>query len=379
MKKVGIITFHRSHNCGSIMQAYAMQNMLRNRYNIKPEFIDFSTPGQQKLYSVINGEKNLKGIARNIGRLLIYRRLVANLKSYDRYIEKHLPLSNRKYSLNSELAAEEFSYDGYITGSDQVWNISIADYDPAYFLNFVGCEKLKVSYAASFGARRVTKNTNKPLAIKNLVEDIDHVSVREPNGKRWLAEDFGIESTVVLDPTLLLDSEDYLSIEEDVSEKNIEDDRYIFIYATSVSKQFEKKIRQLAKEESLKIVVWQPDTWLKLGGPLKGYILPRKQNPGKYLSLIKNARYVFTASFHGVIFCMQYRKSFWVMKNSGMNHKRDDRILSLMEGFGMTSRLIPDSYSKALSTPVDYDTFEKEIPIRRKVSLSFLDRALKDL
>ena len=53
MKRVGIITFHRSHNCGSIMQSYATQEVLK-KYGFQPEFIDFSTQGQKELYLVFS-------------------------------------------------------------------------------------------------------------------------------------------------------------------------------------------------------------------------------------------------------------------------------------------------------------------------------------
>ena len=120
MKKVGIITFHRSHNCGSIMQAYALQKVLQTRYGIEPEFIDFSSPGQQKLYSVFSGDKSAKGMLRNVGRACIYNRLKKNQASYDRYIKKHLRLSSRTFTTNKELQEAHFEYDAYIAGSDQV-------------------------------------------------------------------------------------------------------------------------------------------------------------------------------------------------------------------------------------------------------------------
>jgi hypothetical protein len=378
MKKVGIITFHRSHNCGSIMQAYALQKVLQTRYGIAPEFIDFSSPGQQKLYSVFSGDKSVKGTLRNVGRAFIYNRLKKNQASYDRYIKKHLRLSSRVFTTNKELQEAHFAYDAYIAGSDQVWNIMIDDYDPAYFLNFVEKKKPKISYAASFGARRVSSNTNHPEAIRDMIRDFDHISVREPNGQKWLAEDFAIKSTVVLDPTLLIDGGDYCDGEESPTEHIKKD--YIFIYAVSVSRKFEQRIQQLAREEGLKIVIWQPDTWLKMKGAAKGYILPKDENPGKYLWYIRHAKYVFTASFHGVIFCAQYRKNFWILYNKGMNYDKDDRILSLVDSLALSDRLLPeDDTEKDLRSAVDYTAYEKNLAKRRQQSFAFLDKAVKNI
>lgn len=374
MKNIGIMTFHRSHNCGSIMQAYALQRVLAKRYSVKAECIDFSSPGQQKLYSIFNGEMTAKGVLRNAVRASIYNRLKENANSYDKYIKRMIIMSPRKFHSQADLNNARFTYDAYITGSDQVWNIAIADYDPAYFLNFVKGAALKIAYAASFGARRITKETGNPDEIGAMIRDIDAISVREPNGKTWLQEDFGIESTVVLDPTLLLDSIDYTDAEETVRGQTAD---FLFVYATSVSKKFERQIQHLANKEGLKVVIWQPDTWLKLGGFAKGYILPKAENPGKYLWYIKHARYVFTASFHGVIFCAQYRKNFWILRNQGMDYQRDDRILSLVDRLGLSDRLLSEDNTTELDTPTTYEEFERELAKHRRKSFQFLDRAMR--
>lgn len=373
MKAVGIMTFHRSHNCGSILQAYALQRVLLRRYEVKPECIDFSSPGQQRLYTIFNGGMTIKGMLRNMGRVFIYHRLKENAKSYNKYIRRVIATSPEEFHSQTELHNAHFTYDMYITGSDQVWNIAIADYDPAYFLNFIDGTARKIAYAASFGARRITEETDQPDTIGAMIHNIDAISVREPNGKAWLKEDFGIKSTVVLDPTLLLDSTDYAEAEESVDERP---GKFIFVYATRVSKRFEQHIRALADKEGLNIVIWQPDTWLKIGGFAKGYILPKAENPGKYLWYMKHARYVFTASFHGVIFCTQYRKNFWILRNDGMDYRRDDRILSLVDRLGISSRLLSEDDAMELSTPTAYGEFEQKLVEQRAVSFRFLDRVM---
>lgn len=370
------MTFHRSYNCGSILQAYAMQEVLRGKYDLRPEFIDFSNRGQKEVYSVFSRNKSTKSLLRNFVKVFLYNRLKNNNKSYEKYINKNLPLSKNKYSELSELKESELGYDLYLAGSDQVWNITIQDGDDAYFLPFVKNHP-KIAYAVSQGARDIVKHTNNPVKYKEMISDFDYLSVREPNGQKWLKDGLCIDSEIVLDPTLLLGKTDYADIEESTSKK-LKDDGYIFVYATKLNKEFEKIIQNIAKKEGLKIVVWQPDTWLKVFGWSKGYILPSDQNPGKYLTLMKNAKYVFTASFHGVVFAAQYRKNFWVLKNDGMNIDRDDRIMSLLNNFKLTNRLLGcDEQSKDISETVDYEYFESKILINRKKSFDFLDRATK--
>jgi hypothetical protein len=375
MKNIGLISFHRSYNCGSILQAYAMQKTLLEKYNLEPEFIDFSNVGQRELYKVFENNNSIKNICKNVVRLPFYSSLLGNNKSYEKYINKYLLLSKVKYIKLSELKESTFEYDLYLAGSDQIWNITIQDSDDAYFLPFVKNHK-KIAYAVSQGARNIVDHTSKPYKYKKMINNFDYISVREPNGQKWLKDGFNIDSKVVLDPTLLLDQKDYKELEEGTTEQ-LERNKYVFIYATELTKTQEETIRKLAKKEGLKIVVWQPDTWLKKFGWLKGYVLPKKQNPGKYLELMKNAKYVFTASFHGVIFAAQYRKNFWVLENSGMNFDIDDRILSLLKRFGFLDRLLLDQkpFNK-ISQPINYKKFESALVPARINSFSFLDQAL---
>ena len=376
MKKIGIMTFHRSYNCGSIMQAYALQKAISDNFNLYPEFIDFSNKGQQDLYAMFDRRLRLRSIIKNIIRAFFYNRLWKNNQSYKKYISSYLNLSDEHYSEVTELNENKLDYDVYLAGSDQVWNITISDSDDAYFLPFVKYHP-KIGYALSQGARNIIDYTNDPEKYKCMIKDFDYLSVREPNGQKWLQDSFNINSEIVLDPTLLLDSNDYINAEEPLNEE-LNKEEYIFVYATELDKKFEKIIRNVAKSEGLKIVIWQPYTWIKIFGWIKGYILPKEQNPGKYLSLMKNAKYVFTASFHGVVFAAQYRKNFWVLENAGMDITKDDRILSLLLNYKLDNRLLRcTEQAKDITEIVNYKYFESQLLLDRKKSFNFLKKAIK--
>ena len=190
MKKIGIVTFHRSHNCGSILQSYAMQKILKN-YGHQPEFIDFATKGQTELYSVFrpfnfSTPRNFaKSTYRNVLNALLYGRAERDWTSYDKYLTSHLNVSKESYSDSATLDEKRLNYDLYLTGSDQVWNVAIDDYDPIYFLNFVHNHP-KIAYAVSQGARDITKYAKNPEKIAEYIKDIDFVSSREENGQKWI-------------------------------------------------------------------------------------------------------------------------------------------------------------------------------------------------
>lgn len=382
MKKIGVITFHRSHNCGSIMQSYAMQELLMD-YGYKPEFIDFSTQGQKELYAVLRPLKFksvmafAKSIYRNIPKVILLRRAKKSWSSYDKYLTTHLNVSSKSYTNNTELIEAEMDYTGYLTGSDQVWNTTIDDFDDAYFLNFVK-EHPKIAYAVSQGAKDLNKYVKDVKKYADYVKNIDYVSVREENGQQWLRTLTGNKYPIVLDPTLLHEQSRYSKIEEHHGVPGVTADGYIFIYATPLSWEFVNAIRKYAKQHNLKVVIWHDDIWLKKLGWLTGIQCPKAQNPGKYLDLIKNAKFVCTSSFHGVAFSTIYRKNFVVLENAGMRTGDDDRMTGFLKRLHLFERIVSlEQFEARMSESVDYEGFEKELSKHQTVSRQFLTQALR--
>lgn len=383
MKKIGIVTFHRSHNCGSILQSYAMQEELKVR-GYSPEFIDFATKGQKELYSVFrplrfNSPRSFaKSIYKNGLGAILYGRAKQNWTSYDRYLLKNLNVSEESYVANTDLVEADMDYDKYLTGSDQVWNVSIDDYDKAYFLNFVHTHP-KIAYAVSQGAKDISKYSKNPSKIAQYIKDIDSVSTREENGQKWLKELTSETYPVVLDPTLLHPQSVYTNIEEQHGLAGINKDKFIFVYATPLSSDYMKLIKTYAKKHGLKVVVWHNDIWLRRLGWLSGVKSPRHQNPGKYLDLIKNAKFVCTSSFHGVVFSTIYRKDFVVLENDGMRAGDDDRMTGFLKRLKLSDRIVNESAFEAkMNEAIDYTDFEVELKKNQKISHDFLDKALKD-
>ena len=96
-EKVGIITYHASHNCGSFLQSYAIENVIRNEFGKEPEIIDFSNEGQQNIYRPFLKAKSPKDIIKN-ALLFPYRKRIYNVfNCYKTFIESNLTLSKKKY------------------------------------------------------------------------------------------------------------------------------------------------------------------------------------------------------------------------------------------------------------------------------------------
>lgn len=373
-KKIGILTFHASHNCGSFLQSYAMQNIIKKRYGYNVEIINFSAKGQQELYSVFSKKKTIKSIVKNALFFTIRKQLKQIFNSYENFINKNLILSKQKYSTMEELKVIDGMYDIYVCGSDQIWNVTCPDYDDSYFLPFLSPSCTKVAYAPSFGAMRLEEHVDDIEKYKNYLASFNELSIREINGKKWLEELTNREVELVLDPTLLLDLQDYQKLEQEV---NINGE-YIFYYSPRYYKEADKIVEKISKKYKYPVIMWNAKEWVLRGMIFKGFKLPENQNPGIYLSLIKNAKIVFTNSFHGAIFSSLYRKNFWVLKVGGMCGN-DDRVFTLLKKINLLDRFLElDKFEEydILKMP-DYSKWDNEIEDIRKSSLEYLDKIME--
>ena len=194
-KKIGIITFHNSYNCGSMLQAFALQQVINRLTGRKSEIVDFSNEGQQKLYSVRQPNDSLKNVIKNIILAPWFKRIARNYESYERFKKNNFRLSNFPIHKSADLS--DADYDIVVAGSDQVWNITIEDGDDAYFLPWVKSAK-KVAYAPSFGAKNIADFADDPIRYAKYLKDFSCLSIRERNGLEWLQKLTGRSAELLL-------------------------------------------------------------------------------------------------------------------------------------------------------------------------------------
>lgn len=197
------MTFHASYNCGSMLQAYALQNVLKDRYGAECEIIDFSNLKQKRMYSILYKPRTIKDIFRNILNVIFYKKIRTHVSDYIKFKKENLSLSVEHYTSLYELDSAQIDYDIVIAGSDQVWNIKARDFDDAYFLPFVKSGK-RIAYAVSLGATNPNIRS-KNEKYKEYVQKFDGISVREKNAQKWIQELSGQNVEICVDPTLLLE------------------------------------------------------------------------------------------------------------------------------------------------------------------------------
>ncbi len=374
MKKVGLVTYHASHNIGSMLQTYAMQYTLKDRYQLDVDVIDFSSKSQQNMYSMFPIYKTPKGIIRLAVNFLTYPILKSRYNDYENFIKKHFNLSSSSYEYTSQLNNIANDYDYFIAGSDQIWNVNCEDFDDAYFLPF-NTNATKISYAPSLGGKNILNSDVDLEKYKSYINGFDYHSVREVNGKQWLEKLSGNNFSIVADPTILVEEDVWDNLANEVDFKG----DYIFFYGVPFSPKTYDIVSDISKKLKMPVVMLDAKSYIYRGNFARGFKLWKHCSPSDYLGLIKGSKLVITTSFHGSIFASIFKKNFWAVTFKETNSD-DDRIKTLFDQLNLSERLIyienHDDYD--LLDDVDYSSYDETILKFRQRSFSFLDSALKD-
>lgn len=344
-KTVGIITFHRAVNVGSFLQAYAMACLVKN-LGFEPEIIDFYSTQQRQQYSKIylnnNRRKSLKLevflAVYSFVLLLTCRRTIRTYKNdHHAFTEKNLPITQVQYKSVDDLKKSQLNYGAYLSGSDQIWNTNAIDFSEAYLLNFAEGAK-KVAYAPSLGDSDRLSGQQ-----VNLLKKYAYVSVREKSSAKYLSELLEKDVPYVLDPTFLLKQSSYAKLEQ---ASGIDGD-YLFYYGIGYSIKQRIAVNKLARKHGLKVVSWNPQQYALDKLFIRNVVQPKAQNPGVWLDLIKNAKIVVSASFHGSVFSIIYYKDLSIISS-----KQNNR-LAIFNELGLNHKTLQNGNLPKIFKPAD--------------------------
>ncbi len=374
-KKIGIITFHASHNCGSMLQAYALQTYLEKNYKISTEIIDFSSEEQKRCYSLLYKPRSIKQVLRNILNLFFIRRLKKHFNDYEDFKNNKLKLSEGKYSTCEQLAETVGKYSCIISGSDQIWNTRALDFSDAYFGAFDN-ETPKYAYAVSLGATDIFDCEEKRKEqILGFINGYARISVREKNAQRIIGNGVNQSVEICADPTLLLEPSEwnYLTGKPEIKGK------YIFWYAMTYKRDVSKVVEKISADTGLPIYVIDAKEWSRRGLFRYGIRVAEKGGPASFLSLVKNAEIVITSSFHGTVFSYLFRKKFWYL-NIHDKPTKDDRASSLLEQLGLLNRYVSktEMLKKDINEPIYFNNDDSMKECIEK-SREFIDHITDDI
>lgn len=365
-KSVGILTFHASHNYGSCLQAYALLKTVK-KLGVNAEIINFRTDRQKDMYAVFTKRKGVKYFFKNLTHLFYYFPLRKKHEKFEKFINEEYELSKEQYKTIAELENADFAYDSFIVGSDQIWNPIPKDFDWAYFLTFT--ESKKIAYAPSFGPFFGRADEKLLHSIADQIEKFSFVSVREYNAKNYLSKYTQKQIEVVLDPTLLVDKEEWMQLVE--NEPSVEGE-YIFLYTLFSSAEINKIAKELAQKWKMKVVVSNFSNQYDVFTP---YTKKFDAGPKDFLNLIYHAKFVLVTSFHGTVFSILFEKPFFAI-----NGGKDNRISTLLTHTKLSERTIEiDNIDAKAETAfsIDFKVAKEELLKEREHSIEYLRMSLE--
>lgn len=368
--KVATMTFHMAHNYGAMLQAYALETAV-NRLGISCEVLDYRFPyidqwsgirtlreTRQEFGFLIGTLKYLKKYWKN------YRKADSKRRKFDAFMRKDLKLSRKTYFQAEQLRTAV--YDAVLFGSDQIWNYELTGGPaPEYMGKYFDAEKIKlIAYAASAGTDAFQEDLAE--TYYPLLERFTALGIREKGLADFISRKYQLPVQTVLDPVFLLNKEDWLQLSQG-AEITI-DKPYLLVYAFQVGDDIFQLARKIAKELNLKPVA--------IGYQKKDIIDDMLQltecGPKDFVSLIQNAAFVCTTSFHGMAFSVIFEKDFYCIGHPKYS-KRNSDFLSLV---GMTDRIVSKASEVTCVENCDYGKAREILRSEKQKSMEFLRKAV---
>lgn len=318
--KIGILTFHRAHNYGAVLQAYALVTYLRQS-GYDAEIVDYRPLSIEQGHGVmpikrLKGKSTFRKLTFIIKLLpfLIYRKKRSNV--FMKFIN-NLPTSSVIYTENSKTIE---NYDYIICGSDQVWNPQITNGLDSFYTANIKTKAKFTSYAAS---AEINPSFQKIDIYKDVLKRFYKISVRESIFKNQLQPLTNKPVYQVLDPIFLLSKEEWIKFGKNPFKKK----DYLLVYQVRRDKNVLKYAKELSKKNKLEIIEITAEA----------EFLPKKNrymtlSPQEFVGAFIYAKAVVTTSFHGTAFAALFQKP---VKTMLFNTPGDYRALDLMRTIGL--------------------------------------------
>jgi hypothetical protein len=365
--KIGILTYQRAHNYGALLQAFALKTYVQNLGH-KVELIDYWPKYHSLEYELIPyfSKRSFLGKIKSILLLsLLSLRIIKRRAGYINFMRSFLGLSkNIKYKLVDELA--NVNFDIILYGSDQIWrkhnNPLLKGFDSVYYGEGVSKKIKKVSYAASMGVLALSTENNRFLS--NHLGEFKNISVRESNLQFELENRINCKSSLVLDPVFLLDKDVWIKY----IPNSLVSEKYIFLYQLKEDPSSIILAQKLQDYFGYRVIEVKADAnTFSFGNRYK-----HSASPFEFLSLIKNAEFVVSTSFHGTAFSVIFEKQFYAI---GMGNN-SDRVRTLLNTLGISTRLLYSVNDINYDDIIDYNKVKENLVSSIDLSMSFVKENL---
>jgi len=371
--KIGILTLPLETNYGGNLQAFALQRTL---INLGHDVITIDRHNRREYPSlrvhILGYCKRLffhyvkgKNVSTKWNPFISDEEYASSAIETQKFISRNIKLTRRIFSDQLVEIENDYQFDAYVVGSDQIWN---GNYCPSSFLDFVKREGVKkVVYAASCGNNSFFSDSSKTRICRDLAKDFSGISVRENILVDLCKQKLSIDAQWVLDPTMLLSQDDYLS----VTKNNVGSIPVLFSYILDSDSTKDAVVANIAK--SLDLPVINGNRVNNEGDASKTF--PPVDD---WIHNINRSQFVVTDSFHGTVFAIIFNKQFISIGNKkrGMS-----RFLSLLRKFGLENRLIDETkLSRAnaiLGQPIDFELVNSILEREKTESIKYLSKVLQ--
>lgn len=371
--RIGIITILKVNNYGAELQAYALQAVLKKLGN-DAEVIDYLFYKNRKHIKTKRSKPLFKfGLKKRMAEKLYpiltqmrehrseaYIRREAN---FEKFHCQNTSLSET-FATIDELYASCPDYDVYVSGSDQVWNPGIYSSVLPYLLDFAPEGKRRIAYASSFGVGSLPADAR--TVYQKMLSKYAAIGVRESSGVD-IVRSLGLNAVNVLDPTLLLDKEDWMKVSVNPDGLPAE---YILIYEITSSPY----LANVAKEVASRMNIPMVRICRSASKEDNDAVNVLDAGPAEFLSLMRHAAFVVTNSFHGTAFSINFQKPFFVVTPSRKdNNSRQKNLLNLL---GLSHRLLMEGDPVPTDMAIDYCDATCRLNEEREKSINFLTSAI---
>ncbi len=380
MKKVAVVNRTNLKNFGSVLQVYALteairglgydaeviweQGNLSKHFDIRPNKL-FRTA-----LKLLAHPKLLSGTLKTADSVRAREFAPETVEKFNSFVDTYITQTTLSHSALVKRAKSD-EYAKFVCGSDQVWCSTTLYVDPLMYLRFAP-EQKRVAYAPSIG-RDYIPNYNK-RQMRKYISQIPHVSIRETEGQRLIRELTGRNVPVVLDPTLLFDKAYWSRMTVPVSE--VVGGEYVLCYfLDQPNPEAEKAILQYAAAHGLPI--------LSLGCPVQDptgavKILCPPCGPCEFMYLVEHAHSVFTDSYHGMLFSINFEKRFYSIERDYGQYDQSSRQMTVLERLNLCARYKKTNEPFTFSDDdIDYSSVFMVLKELRGTSLQYLNHALE--
>ena len=354
--RIGILTLPLHTNYGGILQAYALQTVLEKMGH---EVVVFDTPKKNSLPPLwklpLSFAKRivLKFLGKT-NRVFVERYNNKVRSVITQHIQPFVDTYIHRKVIRSFKDLKQEDYDAIIVGSDQVWRIIyfplmwLGQQIENAYLDFAKNWNIKkIAYAASFGTENWEYDEEQTKKCKNLLHKFDAVSTREVDGVKLCKAKFEVDAHHVLDPTMLLNMDDYITLLQKA--KTSRSDGTLLNYILDDSEEIDILINKVATDNHLVPFSVNNQFEYDDSKPLQQRIKPSVET---WLRGFYDAEFVITDSFHACVFSILFKKQFIVVGNKerGMS-----RFKSLLKMFDLEERLVEANCDISTLQQIDYD------------------------